>query len=502
MFKDIKDLSIEEDNFYDICVIGSGPAGISVVKKLLNSKYKIALLESGGIHPEDDYQALNEGKNSGPSFLSLDHSRMRSFGGAGLLWAGWCAPFESNEFEKKPFLHLSGWPISLKDIETYYKEAAKMLGISYEKFYDKKLIGETALEKNFKEFFRDKSLLKASVFQASSPVNRNLAEKYRIELENSNNTHVIFHSTVTDINLSNNGKDVDNVSISDLSGNNANIKAKIFVLACGALENPRILLSSNKYYKNGIGNSQGLVGSCFMSHPGINNVGEIHKISSDKCYDGQKKNIDYKVSFEISPKERLKHKILRHSLSVKNISQSTKSKLIDKSNFFLNIKKTFCKITGKKYFSNNWNLAVGLEQPPTLSNYLKLDNNIDQLGVPKINMYWNKISNIERDTVIKSVNIMAQELGLLNSGRIKLKDDLLSGKAFNVDDPINHHIGTTRMSDSPKTGVVDKNCKVFDLSNLYIAGSSVFATSSIVNPTYTIVALSLRLGEYLKKIKI
>ncbi len=502
MFKDIQDLSINNYNFYDICVVGSGPAGISVIKKLLKSNYKIALLESGGIHPEDDYQALNEGKNSGPSFLSLDHSRMRSFGGGGLLWAGWCAPFESNEFEKKPFLHLSGWPISLKDIENYYKEAAKMLGISYEKFYDKKLIGETAQEKNFKEFFRDKSLLKASVFQASSPVNRNLAEKYRIELENSNNTDVIFHSTVTNINLSNNGKDVDNVSISDLSGNNANIKAKIFVLACGALENPRILLSSNKYYKNGIGNSQGLVGSCFMSHPGINNVGEIHKISSGKCYDGPKKNIDYKVTFEISPKERLKHKILRHTLSVENFSQSIKSKLFDKSNFFLNIKKTFCKITGKQYFSNNWNLNVGLEQPPNLSNYLKLDNKIDQLGVPKINMHWNKISNIERDTVIKSVNIMAKELGMLNTGRIKLKEDLLSGKAFNIDDPINHHIGTTRMSDSPKTGVVDKNCKVFDLSNLYIAGSSVFATSSIVNPTYTIVALSLRLGEYLKKIKI
>ena len=95
---------------------------------------------------------------------------------------------------------------------------------------------------------------------------------------------------------------------------------------------------------------------------------------------------------------------------------------------------------------------------------------------------------------------MAQELGLLNSGRIKLKDDLLSGKAFSID-PISSY-WNNRMSDSPKTGVVDKNCKVFGLSNLYIAGSSVFATSSIVNPTYTIVALSLRLGEYLKKIKI
>ncbi len=499
MFKDIKDLSFDKENSYDVCIVGSGPAGISVVKKLLNSKYKIALLESGGLYPEDDYQVLNEGKNSGPSFLSLDHSRMRSFGGAGLLWAGWCAPFESNEFEKKSFLNLSGWPISLKDLEIYYKEAAKILGISYDKFYDKKLIGETTREKNFKEFFRDESLLKATVFQVSSPENRNLAEKYRLDLENSNNTDVIFHSTVTNINLSDNGKDVDNVSISDLSGSRTNIKAKIFVLACGALENPRILLSSNKFYKNGIGNSEGLVGSCFMSHPGINNVGEIYKISRGKCFNGPKKELNYKVSFEISPKERFRQKILRHSLSIKNSDLIKKS---DYSNFFLIMKKTFCQIIGKKYFSNNWNLTVGLEQPPTSSNYLKLDNKTDQLGIPKINMYWNKISSIERDTVIKSVDTMAKELGILNTGRIKLKEDLLSGKAFNIDDPINHHIGTTRMSDSYKTGVVDKNCKVFGLSNLYIAGSSVFATSSIVNPTYTIVALSLRLGEYLKKIKI
>ena len=77
-------------------------------------------------------------------------------------------------------------------------------------------------------------------------------------------------------------------------------------------------------------------------------------------------------------------------------------------------------------------------------------------------------------------------------------NELLSGQSYKFNDPINHHIGTTRMSESSKTGVVDKNCKVFGVSNLYIAGSSVFATSSIVNPTYTIIALSLRLGEYLK----
>jgi choline dehydrogenase-like flavoprotein len=93
---------------------------------------------------------------------------------------------------------------------------------------------------------------------------------------------------------------------------------------------------------------------------------------------------------------------------------------------------------------------------------------------------------------------MARGLGMLGADRIRFKNELLTGESFKINDPVNHHIGTTRMSDSPETGVVDKNCKVFGVSNLYIAGSSVFSTSSVVNPTYTIIAMSLRLGNYLK----
>ena len=113
-------------------------------------------------------------------------------------------------------------------------------------------------------------------------------------------------------------------------------------------------------------------------------------------------------------------------------------------------------------------------------------------------MYWDDISEIEKNTVIKSVEAMACELGALNTGRIRFKNELLTGESYKINDPVNHHIGTTRMSDGFKTGVVNKNCKVFGISNLYIAGSSVFTTSSVVNPTYTIIAMSLRLGDYLK----
>jgi choline dehydrogenase-like flavoprotein len=60
-----------------------------------------------------------------------------------------------------------------------------------------------------------------------------------------------------------------------------------------------------------------------------------------------------------------------------------------------------------------------------------------------------------------------------------------------------HQMGTTRMSDNPATGVVDRNCRVHAVENLYIGGSSVFASVGVSNPTYTIVKLALRLGDHL-----
>jgi choline dehydrogenase-like flavoprotein len=514
MFKDLRYISSESTLTYDICIVGTGPAGISVAKQLLGTGHRIVMLESGGELPESKYQQLNKGENSGPSFLSLDASRLRCFGGASKLWAGYCSPFKSDEFDKKSFIPLSGWPISLDDLKIYYKQAAKMLGISYKKFYSKDYFQNTFDGISFKEFDRDNSFLSGNVFQVSNAKNRDFGEKYKTDFKSSVNTDVIFHSTVTELNLNSTGRDVQSVLIADLDGNKATIKAKIFVLACGALENPRILLASNKHYKNGIGNINGFVGSCFMSHPGVSNVGEIHKTSLEECISKDKYDDSYIVRFEMSSRERSKQKVLRHLLSISQYRDLTNprtyisgrvfsefDKLVDNFNFVSSVKKTACRINGE-YSSKLWNLTVALEQPPRLSNNLRLHASHDDLGMPKINMYWDDISKIERDTVIKSVKTMARELGITNIGRIKFKSELLTGKSYKINDPVNHHIGTTRMSNDSETGVVDKNCKVFGISNLYVAGSSAFATSSVVNPTYTIIAMSLKLGEYLKNIKI
>ncbi|MDC0893250.1 GMC family oxidoreductase [Pseudomonadales bacterium] len=514
MFKSLKDLAPKTELTYDICIVGTGPAGISVAKKLFDSGLKVVMLESGGLVPESGYQQLNKGENSGPSFLSLDASRLRCFGGASGLWAGVCAPFRSDDFDKKDFIPLSGWPISIDDLKAYYIEAAEMLGISYKKFYNKSFFQDTLNGISFNQFDRKNSLLSGNVFQISNSKNKDFGVKYKSEFESSENIDVLFHSTVTQLNLNTGGSEVDSVTVADLIGNKAIVKANQFVLACGALENPRILLASNTHYKEGIGNRSGFVGACFMSHPGVRNVGEVYRTSDEQCVDRDKYKPDYYVAFEMSSKQRLKHKTLRHSLSIYQLkgleSPNTYlsgriftqfDKILDKFDFLSSVKQMGCKLSGT-YLSNTLELDVALEQPPRSSNRVSLHTTNDALGVPKIDMHWDNLSEIEKRTVVTSAETLARELGVLNIGHVKYKSELLTGESYKFNDPVNHHIGTTRMSNNCETGVVDKNCNVFGVSNLYVAGSSVFPTSSIVNPTYTIIAMSLRLGKYLKDIKL
>ena len=511
MLKDLKDVSSGSTLVYDVCIIGTGPAGISVAKQLLDTGRRVVMLESGGEFSESKYQQLNKGENSGPRFLSLDASRMRCFGGSGKLWAGVCSPFKSDEFDKNPFVPLSGWPISLADLNKYYKQAAKMLGVSYEKFYSKSYFQDTFAGLSFKEFNRKNSFLSGRVYQTSSAKNRDFGEKYKKVFELSKTINVLFHSTVTELNLNKTNSGIQSVSVSDLDGNKALIEANVFVLACGALENPRLLLASNKFYKTGIGNSSGFVGSCFMSHPGIANVAEIYKTSAGRCIESGSYKDSYVAQFGLDRKERLKQKVLSCGLSISNYTDlsnfstiysgkilSDFSKLLKNFSFSAIYDKRTCRDKGK-YASKVLDLGISLEQPPLHENRLSLLDKKDPLGVPLINMHWSNLSKIEKETVVKSAKTLAKELGALGIGRVRLTDDLLSGKSYEFNDPVNHHIGTTRMSETKENGVVDKNCKVFGMSNLYISGSSVFPTSSIVNPTYTIIALSLRLGDYLKQ---
>lgn len=118
------------------------------------------------------------------------------------------------------------------------------------------------------------------------------------------------------------------------------------------------------------------------------------------------------------------------------------------------------------------------------------------MGIPRLRLDW-RFTELERKSLKAIAITLGGEFGRLNMGRLQLPTWLAEDGEPEWISGSNHHMGTTRMADSPKKGVVDKECRVHGVQNLYVAGSSVFPTSGFVNPTLTLVALALRLADHL-----
>jgi choline dehydrogenase-like flavoprotein len=493
--------NIDKLGDYDVCIVGSGPAGLAVASKLINKGIKFIILESGEVNPNQQFRELNEGYSIGPRKLDLVNSRLRCVGGAGKLWAGVCRPFDPEEFDGRGS-DFKGWPISYGDIEKYYKEAASVLGISYENFFTEDWREASQLAESFSSFAGTKGILRGVQYQRSSSKNRDLSNLYQDVLFNDKNCTFLTNATVTDIVQSE--KDiVEYVVIKSFSGKEVNVRAKNFVLCAGAIENPRVLLDSsiNTEIKN-----NKFVGACFMSHPAFRGAATLTKEGFLTKCENIGDNLGWDFGFEMNASERSKINALRHNIhlspstDVKVIKENASTYAAMKNNIELLMNysnKAWCKLVGGSLDSKLWDLHISVEQEPRMSNHIKLSKDKDRHGSRKVEIFWNSVSDREMKTVSEAAKAVGREAMLTNVGMCRISQSLQSKEIFKQDDPVNHHIGTTRMAKSLEHGVVDSNLKIFGLSNLFISGSSVFPSSSIVNPTYTIIALSLRLGSHI-----
>jgi choline dehydrogenase-like flavoprotein len=142
------------------------------------------------------------------------------------------------------------------------------------------------------------------------------------------------------------------------------------------------------------------------------------------------------------------------------------------------------------------------EQAPNPESRVKLIDEVDRLGLRRIALDW-RLSRLDIETMRVANHLLGRELGRLNLGRLRLPEWLEVENQGLANAPLQggyHHMGTTRMADDPKRGVVDRNCRVHGTQNLYVAGSSVFPTAGFANPTSTIVELALRLADHLKRL--
>lgn len=517
----------------DVCIIGSGPAGISLANELSKQKkIKITLIECGELKFNPIIQKLNQGScvgfgNYPYKDYSIKDARVRQFGGTSNVWAGWSGPLEEDDFKKKNWIKMSGWPISYNDIKPFYRKSQSILNLS--KFiYDKKIykyypkIFSSNFIKEFKNIF----------WQFSDPPVK-FNKKYFNYICNKDNIKLFLKTTVID--LINVNQKITEIKC-EQNNNIIKFKSKFFILACGAIENASILLNFQK--KKSQKNFKNLnIGKFFMEHAHCTiGYGYTKNNKFLSCYSKIKikklNNIKFLPGVVISKKIQKKNKIPSCvSVFLVNNFLEIKSAVIlryfftlkffnfNLLNFFLllfkDLKKIFfscLEIILKNKSKKKFYIISRIEQVPNINSkvYLSKSRNKYQNFIPLLD--W-QMRGQDLKTLLVNFNQIKLELEKKEIAKIYPSDfirnvilkknnifkkkwsPLLKEEVFGV----GHHMGTTRMGINKKSSVVDRNLKVHDLENLYCVGSSVFPTSGYINPTLTIVALSLRLANFLKR---
>jgi choline dehydrogenase-like flavoprotein len=147
-----------------------------------------------------------------------------------------------------------------------------------------------------------------------------------------------------------------------------------------------------------------------------------------------------------------------------------------------------------------FHLLTRQEQAPNPASRVTLSSERDALGMPRVRLDW-RLTELDHRSFRAFYEVLGRELGRAGVGRLQMRDWVLEAPTAPWPPSLGggwHHMGTTRMSRDPKQGVVDVNCRVHGVANLYVAGAAVYPTAGCVNPTLTLVAMTLRLSDHLK----
>jgi hypothetical protein len=456
---------------FKVIICGSGPAGISLALDLEKNKIDCLIIESGDKFYTEKAQKRYEGDVTGNFPDNLSELRLSQFGGTSGHWGGTCGVLDNYDFKK--------WPINKIDLDPFLDDSCKIL--------------------NIKNQFREKEIaddLKIIEFKKSDVT---FFDKYFEHIKKSKYINLALNSSIFGVKTED-GRVKQIIIKSEVINY---IDTNILVLACGGIENSRLLLWFREN-NNSISNKMP-IGNFWMEHPfkvigtGVGNFKKIKNFfynEFDSFYNFRNWG-NFTVSVSPTEKAIQKKKILNscafltiHDRDNQNIKDTLKdllcvapkisTKMIDLFN-----KKLLCGIT----ISSSW------EQDPEFKNKISLINTKDNIGIPNISLNY-QISKKTLDTSKVMTDLI---------GNIFIKEDLgriAHNDIYNLDNFISdagyHHLGGTRMGNDENTSVVDKNLKVHGLKNMFICGSSIFPTGGHTNPTLSIIQLTLRLSTHLK----
>ena len=519
MIHDIIELSSDSDLFFDICIIGSGAAGIAIAREFINTSQNVVILEGGGKDFEQISQDPYQSEVIGLAHGGIHQARARVVGGTTTLWAGQALPLWNMDFQYREWVDYSGWPIAKEQLADYYKRAEVVMQIP-QVTYDL----ATWPVANHPKYDSNTFTSYFSQF-TSTP---NFSQKYYSELKNAPNITLLTHANVLLLEPTADATSISKVLVRSMSGTNIQVKAKFFIICCGGIESARLLLLSDSVETAGIGNRYDNVGRFFQDHPGVGiPISPINRnLFNPWCNGLRRKNIKHALKVVPSEIFQEKHQILQVGAEVyypteqddtvvaaKEILRSLRSftdwKSLPQKTFtiFKNPARLISAIYSYYVLkqpvsigSTQPYIGIGVEQEPNPKSRITLSREVDCLGKRRSVLDW-QLTGKEDKSIEVFVHALAKEWKFLNVADIDLNNFQIMGRSKGeyggyVDSA--HHIGTTRMGNDPKTSVVDADCRVHGYNNLYIGSSSVFSTGGFSNPTLTIIALCLRIADKLK----
>lgn len=551
-------VSLEETNLATlqdatVCIIGAGPAGITLACELDGSGFNVLLLEAGGLRPDiaasnELYQGTAESPHPNPSEF-----RRVGFGGTSGTWGGRCVPFDPIDFEKRDYVAGSGWPISYDEVARYYPRAMAYCDAGEFDFSVGHSLKQGASGRRNSKAplptlpgLNDDSVVWADRIERYS-LPTDFGKRYRAKITASTNVTAVLNARCVGLHRRAGDERIDSVSITDRAGKRSTIRARVFVLAVGGIEATRLLMLSDSQGP-GLGNHSDCLGRFYACHF-ENTLGRLLVKKGEAAFDFERTldGVYCRRKLQFSPQAQRDHHLLNsafrlhfpsysdaaHGSPVLSTIYLAKSTLIKEYRTILqhgseaavqspaaaHVRNIVFGLPGLGRFAYQWlflrqlatrkmpytlvknrdgsyPLEFNSEQTPQASSRVTLGSELDRDGLKRVHVDW-RLCEDDVQAAQRAFLLLRDVLREHSDCRVEIDEaGLLPAIRRSV--PLGgHHMGTTRMASTPREGVVDKDCAVFELPNLFIASSGVFCTNSHANPTLTIVAFAVRLAEHL-----
>lgn len=507
---------------WDLCIVGAGAVGLALAVQFVATSHRVLVLESGTDAPDDFAADLNEVVSVGLPHDGVTQGRVRAFGGTTRAWGGQLVPLRASELAERPWVPNSGWPLELDVLEPYYRRVEQILQVEGPP-YDQRTWQRLGMhDPGF-----DPHQIQVRFSQWAALGRRNFALLWRRQLQHARNVTVLLDATAVNVRCNSEGSRCAGVDIRSRNRIDARVSARATVIACGGIESARLLLASND--RAGVANRSGRVGQYFQDHISYR-AGALEPVSRravqdlfDPRFVG---STMFSVKLEPTDAAMRRHGWLNAMahlafeipqalgwMELRRILRSAQAGRVE----LPSAREALEMLRGSRelarlLFARVWarrrrspdsggiQLLIDTEQAPQAESRVTLDpSSVDALGMPRARFDWRS-SELELRTLTGFARQIAAEFERLGLGKVRLASapDLHARESAGAARDIYHHMGTTRMSRSPDRGVTRPDLRCHDVDNLYIAGAAVFPAGGIANPTFTALALALRLADELK----